>query len=45
MDTASAYQQESANTPGFTFIVVSVASAMALFVNYSRQKPESIYDD
>ena len=45
MDTASAYQQESANTPGFTFLVVSVASAMALFVNYSRQKTESIYDD
>ena len=45
MDTASAYQQESANTPGFTFLVVSVASAMALFVNYSRQKTESMYDD
>ena len=39
MDTASAYQQESANTPGFTFLVVSVASAMALFIGTVGKKP------
>ena len=44
MDTASAYQQESVDTPGFTFITVSVASAIALFVNQRKPNEEQLVE-
>ena len=44
MDTASAYQQESVDTPGFTFITVSVASAIALFVNQRKPNEEELVE-
>ena len=45
MDTASAFMPEAEDTPGFTFIAVSVASAIALFVNQRKLESESIYDE
>ncbi len=44
MDTDSAYQNESANTPGFTLLTVSLASAIALFVN-RKQKNSTVTDE
>ena len=45
MDTASAFMPESEDTPGFTLFTVSVASAIALFVNQRKLESESIYDE
>ena len=45
MDTASAYQQDSEDAPGFTFIAVSVASAIALFVNQRKPREEDLDED
>jgi Leucine-rich repeat (LRR) protein len=44
MDTASAFIQESEETPGFTFLAVSVASVIALFVNQRKLESNSIYE-
>ena len=44
MDTASAFIQESEDTPGFTFLAVSVASVIALFVNQRKLESNSIYE-
>ena len=43
-DTASAFIQEAEETPGFTFLAVSVASAIALFVNRRKLELDSIYE-
>jgi hypothetical protein len=45
MDTASAFMPESEETPGFTFLAVSVASAIALFVNQRKPELNSIYEE
>ena len=37
MDTASAYNVQSEETPGFTFLTISVASAIAIFVNQRKK--------
>ena len=44
MDTASAFIQESEEAPGFTFLAVSVASVIALFVNQRKLESNSIYE-
>ena len=36
VDTASAYIVKSEETPGFTFLSISVASAIAIFVNQRK---------
>ena len=36
MDSASAYFTETEETPGFTFLTISVASAIAIFVNLRK---------
>ena len=41
MDTASAFMPESEETPGFTLLTVSVASAIALFVNQRKNEIDS----
>ena len=45
MDTASAFMQEPEETPGFTIFAVSVASAIALFVNQRKLESDSIYEE
>jgi hypothetical protein len=45
MDTASAFMPESEDTPGFTLFTVSVASAIALFVNQRKLEYDSIYEE
>ena len=45
MDTASAFMQEPEETPGFTIFAVSVASAIALFVNQRTLESDSIYEE
>ena len=37
MDTASAYNVPPEETPGFTFLTISVASAIAIFVNQRKK--------
>lgn len=44
-DSASAFMPESEETPGFTFITISIATVAALFINRKKQdSSESIYD-
>ena len=45
MDTASAFDDsgDSEDTPGFTFVTISVATVAALFIN-RKKASESIYD-
>ncbi len=38
MDSASAFVSETEETPGFTFLTISVASAIAIFVNQRKTK-------
>ena len=45
MDTASAFMPETEDTPGFTLFTLSVASAIALFVNQRKLESESIHDE
>jgi hypothetical protein len=45
MDTASAFIPESEEAPAFTFLAVSVASAIALFVNQRKSELDSIYEE
>ncbi|MAV43607.1 MAG: hypothetical protein CMA30_03930 [Euryarchaeota archaeon] len=44
-DSASAFMPEPEETPGFTFISISIATVAALFINRKQQdSSESIYD-
>ena len=45
MDSASAYFSETEETPGFTFLTISVASAIAIFVNQRKSETEFSEDD
>ena len=45
MDSASAYFTETEETPGFTFLTISVASAIAIFVNQRKSETEFSEDD
>ena len=45
MDSASAYFSETEETPGFTFLTISVASAIAIFVNQRKNETEFSGDD
>ena len=45
MDSASAYFTETEETPGFTFLTISVASAIAIFVNQRKNETEFSEDD
>ena len=45
MDSASAYFTETEETPGFTFLTISVASAIAIFVNQRKNETEFSGDD
>ena len=40
MDSASAFVSETEETPGFTFLTISVASAIAIFVNQRKSETE-----
>ena len=40
MDSASAFVIETEETPGFTFLTISVASAIAIFVNQRKSETE-----
>ena len=40
MDSASAFVIETEETPGFTFLTISVASAIAIFVNQKKNETE-----
>ena len=45
MDSASAYFTETEETPGFTCLTISVASAIAIFVNQRKNETEFSEDD
>lgn len=45
MDVANAYDNREVSTPGFTFITVSVASAIAIFVNQRKSENEATQED
>ena len=45
MDSGSASIAEAEETPGFTFIALSIASAIALFVNKRKEQAASIYEN
>ena len=45
-DSDSAFITESEDTPGFTFVTISIATVAALFINRKQnQSSESIYDN
>ena len=45
-DSEYAFMPESEETPGFTFISISIATVAALFINRKQQdSSESIYDN
>ena len=45
MDSGSAFVVEAEETPGFTFLTISVASAIAIFVNQRKTDAEHNLDE
>tara|TARA_B100001115_G_scaffold184819_1_gene189118 strand:- start:697 stop:2622 length:1926 start_codon:yes stop_codon:yes gene_type:complete len=45
MNSDSINMQQSEDAPGFTFIALSIASAIALFVNKRKEQAASIYEN
>jgi hypothetical protein len=45
MDSELAFVVETEETPGFTFLTISVASAIAIFVNQRKTEIEQNLDD
>ena len=45
MNSDSVNMQQSEDAPGFTFIALSIASAIALFVNKRKEQAASIYEN
>ena len=44
-DSQYAFMPESEETPGFTFVTISIATIAALFINRKQERSNSIYEN